>query len=39
MAPLQERGTWRAFDVEQCQAEVDHLRAELDGANRIDMNL
>jgi len=29
---LQERGTGRAFDVEQHQAEADQLRAQLDGA-------
>jgi RND family efflux transporter MFP subunit len=33
MTQLQERGTGRAFDVEQRQAEVDQLRAQLDGAN------
>jgi multidrug resistance efflux pump len=32
MAQLQERGTGRAFDVEERQAEVDQLRAQLDGA-------
>jgi RND family efflux transporter MFP subunit len=32
MTQLQERGTGRAFDVEQRQAEVDQLRAQLDGA-------
>lgn len=29
---LQDRGTGRAFDVEERQAEVDRLRAQLDGA-------
>src|SRR5262249_18883666 len=29
---LQQTGTGRAFDVEERQAEVDQLRAELDGA-------
>jgi RND family efflux transporter MFP subunit len=33
MTQLQERGTGRAFDVEQRQAEFDQLRAQLDGAN------
>jgi len=32
MTQLQERGTGRAFDVEQHQAEADQLRAQLDGA-------
>lgn len=32
MMQLQERGTGRAFDVEERQAEVDRLRAQLDGA-------
>ncbi len=32
MTELQTRGTGRAFDVEQRQAEVDQLRAQLDGA-------
>lgn len=32
MTQLQERGTGRAFDVEERQAEVDKLRAQLDGA-------
>jgi RND family efflux transporter MFP subunit len=32
MTQLQERGTGRAFDVEQRQAEVDQLRAQVDGA-------
>lgn len=32
MSQLQNRGTGRAFDVEQRQAEVDQLRAQLDGA-------
>jgi RND family efflux transporter MFP subunit len=32
MTQLQEHGTGRAFDVEQRQAEVDQLRAQLDGA-------
>ncbi|MEA1835218.1 biotin/lipoyl-binding protein, partial [Methylobacterium durans] len=32
MSELQGRGTGRAFDVEQRQAEVDQLRAQLDGA-------
>jgi multidrug resistance efflux pump len=32
MTQLQESGTGRAFDVEQRQAEVDQLRAQLDGA-------
>lgn len=32
MSQLQEHGTGRAFDVEQRQAEVDQLRAQLDGA-------
>lgn len=31
-AQLQERGTGRAFDVEERQAEVDQLRAQLDAA-------
>src|SRR5215510_1060182 len=32
MTQLQTRGTGRAFDVEQRQAEVDQLRAQVDGA-------
>ena len=32
MTELQERGTGRTFDVEQRQAEVDQLRAQLDSA-------
>ncbi len=32
MTELQTRGTGRAFDVEQRHAEVDQLRAQLDGA-------
>jgi RND family efflux transporter MFP subunit len=32
MAQLQKTGTGRSFDVEQRQAEVDQLRAQLDGA-------
>ena len=32
MSQLQGRGTGRAFDVEQRQAEVDQLKAQLDGA-------
>jgi RND family efflux transporter MFP subunit len=32
MSQLQAHGTGRAFDVEQRQAEVDQLRAQLDGA-------
>jgi multidrug resistance efflux pump len=32
MSQLQERGTGRGFDVEQRQAEVDQLRAQLEGA-------
>jgi len=32
MSQLQNRGTGRAFDVEQRQAEVDQLRAQLEGA-------
>ncbi|GEP02885.1 HlyD family secretion protein [Methylobacterium oxalidis] len=32
MSQLQSRGTGRAFDVEQRQAEADQLRAQLDGA-------
>jgi multidrug resistance efflux pump len=32
MSQLQTRGTGRAFDVEQRQAEVDQLRAQRDGA-------
>jgi len=33
MAQLQSTGTGRAFDVEQRQAEVDQLKAQLDGAH------
>lgn len=33
MTQLQTTGTGRAFDVEQRQAEVDQLKAQLDGAN------
>ena len=32
MSQLQNRGTGRAFDVEQRQAEADQLKAQLDGA-------
>ena len=32
MTQLQQRDTGRAFDVEQRQAEVDQLKAQLDGA-------
>jgi multidrug resistance efflux pump len=32
MTQLQERGTGRAFDVEERQSEVDRLRAQIDGA-------
>jgi RND family efflux transporter MFP subunit len=32
MEQLQKTGSGRAFDVEQREAEVDHLRAQLDGA-------